>query len=133
MATLMSAILKAFEPLATMGHDHTVSREDRRQNLLARLEVAVEEAVNEEITLIDEDDRHIVECWGSMCQVGGRFCYAGDDTLDIEVNGEAVAAWYLQRPRSFTGSHEGCDWQATVRKHVRQGRSLRLTLDIEAR
>jgi hypothetical protein len=129
----MSAILNAFEPLATMAPRQTPSRDDRRSRMIARMELAVEEAVNEEITLIDEDDRQLVECWGALCQIGGRFCYAGDDTLDIELNDDEAAAWYIDRPTSFTGNYQGCDWEATVRKHIRRGRSLRLTLDIEAK
>jgi hypothetical protein len=134
MSALVTEILRAFAPLTRIAEAIKRDlRQTRRSKLTALLEMEVEDAINEQIRLLEDDDSDVVEYWGSMCRIGGRFCYAGDDTIEVELEGDAAAAWYMERPVSFTGCHEGCDWQATVRRSTRRRRYLTLLLDIEAR
>ncbi len=99
----------------------TLTRKSHRETrCMNALEQAIKDAIEDEITLETEQDEY-----------RGDFQYVPDETLTLEVDGDALLACYTGEALWFTGYLEECRWEASVKKTVRDGRTMKLTVDVK--
>jgi hypothetical protein len=113
--------------ITTQPTRQPTTRDEIRQHLddLCRQEVAAQ--VNDDIEISDGDDS--VECGGFIS--GGRFEYIEGQRVTLMLEDEAAKGFYVESPGLFSGmTDQGLEWEASVRRHVRTGRTLKLVLDV---
>ncbi len=109
------------ESLAMLKGPERTPRQRRRDSLARFGEVWMVDLIREEIEIFeDADDR-------------GLFPLIYETTVTIIVDEpEAVRGLCIDKPKHFTGSKAGLDWQAAVTAYRRNGRELAVTLDVMA-